>query len=465
MLQNASNGSEQLEKIGLDEWISISRKQKWSEIGNLLQQYGSIGYYLGVLDNRGFKDEEKKMRELFGQVKVIPEKLIALCTQWMLTGCYGKSAILDYLKKNLLRGNEFPEVLNQDTKHHLITNELEQAKLLNWIFQDDFYKAVCSAKDRSVDDLIDKITGLHDSEEEASKRKVQIKRVADLLKANDASESENIKWLNKFDDALFKIKGKRLRDTQKMAILCAVEGEKRVLEQVNTGEGKSFIIAAIATIRIKTGKRFVYIITSSPVLAQRDSVEMTPLYNELGLTVAHNCSEDIEKRKKAYASNIIYGDMARFQRDHLLHTFYKKPIKGDRVQVAVIVDEVDNMLLDNGNNMLYLSHSVPGVDLMDSLLVYIQQQIYSPIYTGDKNDISTMHEQFDNSEIKKRVLIDLFGRFSIQDLSSLVKNVNFKDSEITAIYESLIKGDLIDSEGYLKIQSKTQLRLRRCVLE
>lgn len=39
MLQNASNGAEQLEKIGLDEWVSIARKQKWSEIGYLLQQY------------------------------------------------------------------------------------------------------------------------------------------------------------------------------------------------------------------------------------------------------------------------------------------------------------------------------------------------------------------------------------------------------------------------------------------
>lgn len=64
MLQNASNGSEQLEKIGLDEWISIARKQKWSEIGYLLQTYGSIGYYLGVLDNKGFKHEERKLREV-----------------------------------------------------------------------------------------------------------------------------------------------------------------------------------------------------------------------------------------------------------------------------------------------------------------------------------------------------------------------------------------------------------------
>ena len=61
MLQHASKSSEQLFKIGLDEWISIAQKQKWSEIGYLLKQYGSLGYYLGVLDSKGFKVEEEKM--------------------------------------------------------------------------------------------------------------------------------------------------------------------------------------------------------------------------------------------------------------------------------------------------------------------------------------------------------------------------------------------------------------------
>ena len=211
--------------------------------------------------------------------------------------------------------------------------------------------------------MCEKITGLHDAPEDVNTRRESIRSIARLLKSNDSKNSQNIYWLNKFDEALFKIKKKHLRDTQKMAVLCAVENKQHILEQVNTGEGKSLIIAAIATIHRKTGKRYVDIITSSPVLAQRDADEMASLYVELGLNVANNCSEDLEERKKAYTTDIVYGDIARFQRDYLLHTFYKKPIKGDRTQVAVIVDEVDNMLLDNGNNMLYLSHSVPGMDL------------------------------------------------------------------------------------------------------
>ncbi|CAF1572508.1 unnamed protein product, partial [Didymodactylos carnosus] len=86
MLQHASNGSEQLVKIGLDEWISIAQKQKWSEIGYLLKQYGSIGYYLGVLDSKEFKKEEEEMRKIIDEATIIPEKLIALFTQWIVAG-------------------------------------------------------------------------------------------------------------------------------------------------------------------------------------------------------------------------------------------------------------------------------------------------------------------------------------------------------------------------------------------
>jgi hypothetical protein len=105
-----------------------------------------------------------------------------------------------------------------------------------------------------------------------------------------------------------------------------------------------------------------------------------------------------------------------------------------------------------------LSHSVPGIDLLDSLLVFIQQRIHSPIYNGDKEDLASMQRQFDNETIKRDILADLFGHFSILDLTSIVR-FRLNENEIAAIYDKLIRSNIIDSDGYLKIHAFDQLGL------
>ena len=95
----------------------------------------------------------------------------------------------------------------------------------------------------------------------------------------------------------------------------------------------------------------VDIITSSPVLAKRDADENQKIYELFGATVSHNCSEDKEERQKAYMSSIVYGEIGTFQRDILLDEFYNENILGTRPSESVIVDEVDSMLLDKGENV------------------------------------------------------------------------------------------------------------------
>ena len=465
MLQHASNSSEQLVSIALNEWIEIARKQKWSEIGYLLKKYGSVGYYLDVLDNHGLKKEEEKLRKIIDHVKIIPEKLIALYTHWIVTReVEANDQFFDEVQKILTKANHYPGLKQTETHYQLVISEIEQTKLINWISSGKIreksvnYDDFTSKHDRTVDELKEKITGLHDTPEEAKNKRKHIEAIAQLLQSGDPKKSRILEYLNHFDDELFKWSGKRLRVTQKMAILCAVESTKYVLEQVNTGEGKSYIIAAIATIRRKTGDRYVGIITSSPVLSERDVPNSSELYVNLGLKVAYNCDENLEARKTAYTADIVYGDIARFQRAYLLHTYYKKTLRGDRTRAAVIVDEVDNMLLDNGNNMLYLSHNVPGMNLLDSVLIFIQQQIYNPIYTGKKNTVEKMQEQFDNASIARAVLADIFGQFSLNDLHRLVKK-NLNDAQIGVIFDKLIDKQVIDADGYLKLHRHDQLQL------
>ena len=68
---------------------------------------------------------------------------------------------------------------------------------------------------------------------------------------------------------------------------------------------------------------------------------------------------------------MIYGDLCSFQRDDLETQFYSKAIRTNRPLQIMIVDEIDSMLIDKGQNMLYLPHDLPGLDLLEPLLVEI----------------------------------------------------------------------------------------------
>ncbi|KAE9548611.1 hypothetical protein FO519_008177 [Halicephalobus sp. NKZ332] len=465
MLQHAASGSNSLIKYGFQEWIELSKKQKWSEIGALLKKYSSVGYYLGVLDSKGLKEEEESMRHIFDQVNLIPERLIALITNFIVNkDVKADKEYFKQLRAYLITANDFPgSKYNDGSKYRLLTGEEEQAELLEWMKKKAPKETniLFPEKPRSIEDLAEMINGLHDVGDEAKKnRRIKSWEIANLFlnsKESIKDSKKHLYWLEKYDAALKSTTGKNLRPTQKMAIMYALESEGNLLEQVNTGEGKSFIIAGIACIRIKTGFKTVDIITSSPVLARRDAEDMKSLYSKMGISVNHNCDEELELRKKAYKANVVYGDIARFQRDYLLHTFYKKPILGDRTRVAVVVDEVDNMLLDNGNNMLYLSHNVPGLNLLDSLLIFIQRQVFEPLYDGSKASPEELQSVFDSKAIKEKILFDLFGTFSEEDLKKLVKGKT--KEQLSKLYEKLIKGGILEADGYLKVYRSDQLNL------
>jgi hypothetical protein len=62
MLRYAVDRFQRLEKMTLKEWIDTSQRQKWSVIGDLLQEYGAVGYYLAFLGNRN-RPEEPMLRQ------------------------------------------------------------------------------------------------------------------------------------------------------------------------------------------------------------------------------------------------------------------------------------------------------------------------------------------------------------------------------------------------------------------
>lgn len=239
----------------------------------------------------------------------------------------------------------------------------------------------------------------------------------------------------------------RLRDTQKLTVLALLTNERSTLAQVSTGEGKSLIVVAVAIMKSLCGEK-VSIVTSSSVLAKRDAEVNRCVYNLFGINVTHNCSEDIEKRKQAYSDNqVVYGDLSNFQRDYLLDKFYGKNILGDYNFENVIVDEVDNMLLDKGNNMLYLSHDLAGLDKVESVYIYIWQWINRPA-SSDHEEVSYA---FDTKSIKEAVISDIYGLVTTEDIGKLGSSLSEQEKNI--IWDHLVKTKIVDNQGRLLKES------------
>ncbi|CAK79203.1 unnamed protein product (macronuclear) [Paramecium tetraurelia] len=154
--------------------------------------------------------------------------------------------------------------------------------------------------------------------------------------------------------------------------------DKGRLAQIYTGEGKSLIIAMLAILLCKKKNQNVDIVTSSPVLAIRDSQELAKFYELFKVSVTHNIHKSIEqneRRVSCYTFQVIYGDPHSFQGDILSHEYSESGIMLERKQEYIIVDEVDSMLIDGNSNKTILSSSNPGMLDLTKVLGLIWDEI------------------------------------------------------------------------------------------
>ncbi len=131
---------------------------------------------------------------------------------------------------------------------------------------------------------------------------------------------------------------------------------KGMISEMKTGEGKTLVATLAAYLNALEGKG-VHIVTVNDYLAQRDAEWMGQVYRFLGLTVdfiVH--AKNDEERRKAYASDIIYGTNNELGFDYLRDNM--KFNLEDRVQREfnyAIVDEVDSILIDEARTPLIIS--------------------------------------------------------------------------------------------------------------
>ena len=136
------------------------------------------------------------------------------------------------------------------------------------------------------------------------------------------------------------------------------------IAEMATGEGKTLVSTLPAYLNALAGMG-VHIVTVNDYLARRDSEWNGTLFEWLGLTV--DCIDKHEPnsddRRKAYASDIIYGTNNEFGFDYLRDNMVHTP--DEMVQGKhhfAMVDEVDSVLIDDARTPLIISGPVPRGD-------------------------------------------------------------------------------------------------------
>ena len=160
--------------------------------------------------------------------------------------------------------------------------------------------------------------------------------------------------------------GLRMFDVQLIGAMVLFEGK---IAEMKTGEGKTLTATAAAYLRSLEGQG-VHVVTVNDYLAARDTREMAPLFQALGVTVS--CvtprmglsDEQVQTpgmldavKRYAYDQDVTYTIASEigfdFMRDHM------KPTQEHKVQQRglsyAIVDEVDSVLVDEARMPLSIS--------------------------------------------------------------------------------------------------------------
>ena len=171
------------------------------------------------------------------------------------------------------------------------------------------------------------------------------------------------------------------RNIQIISLLLFILKEKNegIIEQISTGEGKSLIITFLATIKAFLGNK-VDILTSSPILAERDAKKMKDFYDVFGITVDYcngeNNYNELSDTQPYYKADICYGDELSFEGDILRSEFLGLTGRGDKRGFdCIIIDEIDNICLDNIKNMTELVDNFKGYKYLEYCYLFVFNEL------------------------------------------------------------------------------------------
>jgi preprotein translocase subunit SecA len=145
----------------------------------------------------------------------------------------------------------------------------------------------------------------------------------------------------------------RMFDVQLMGGIVLHEGD---IAEMKTGEGKTFV-ASLALYLNGLAGRGAHLVTVNDYLAQRDAEWNRPVFESLGMSVAHiETMMPFEARKAAYAADVTYGTNSEFGFDYLrdnMAVAHEGLVQ--RGHAYGIVDVVDSILIDDARTPLIIS--------------------------------------------------------------------------------------------------------------
>jgi hypothetical protein len=236
------------------------------------------------------------------------------------------------------------------------------------------------------------------------------------------------------------------RKIQIISILNFINKEKSMglIQQINTGEGKSLIISFLAVyISLKENKK-VDILTSSSILAERDALFYKKFYESFNLNVSYNSNHNDESQTKddlisnkkknylCYEADIVYGDILSFSGDLLRTEYLKTKGRGEKRKYdCIIIDEIDNIALDNLKQTTELLDSFHGYKLLEYIYLFIYKKLIEIKKDYDKNNYIN----------KKDEIIKRLSEISNKEFQS-INTLNEKNIFIPLHLEKFIKNKL-----------------------
>ena len=217
-------------------------------------------------------------------------------------------------------------------------------------------------------------------------------------------------------EASKRTRGERHFDVQLIGGIVLHEGK---IAEMRTGEGKTLTITLAAYLNSLFGKG-VHIVTVNDYLAKRDSIEMSQIYNFLGVSCGYinNDQDDIE-RKKNYECDITYATNSELGFDFLRDNMkFSTEQMVQRDHFFSIVDEIDSCLIDEARTPLVISGAAEDKSNQYIVIDKLTKQLNSKDFEIDEKD--------------KNILLTNEGINNVEKTFSaagILKNNNFYDPE------------------------------------